>query len=153
MPNTYSQIYLQIVFSVRGRQNVIKEEFRDKLEKYISGIIANLHQKLYAIYCMPDHTHILVSVKPDIKVSDIVRDIKANSSRYLNENYFIRTRFQWQEGYGVFSYSHSSLKNVVEYVLNQKRYHQNKSFKEEYIHLLEAFQIDFNSVYLFEFYD
>ncbi len=90
MPNTYSQLYIQIVFAVKGRQSLIKEEFRDELQKYISGIIKEKKQKLYAIFCMPDHTHILVSIKPDIAISDLVRDIKANSSSFIKEKDFVK---------------------------------------------------------------
>src|SRR6476661_8398223 len=103
MANTYSQIYIQIVFTVKGRENLIKESFREELQKYISGIIANRNQKLFAIYCMPDHVHILISIKPDIAISDLVRDIKANSSSFIKEKGFIKN-FSWQEGYGAFSY-------------------------------------------------
>ena len=127
MPNTYSQLYVHIVFAVSGRQNLIRENFRIELQKYISGIISNLNQKLYAIYCMPDHVHI--SIKPDIKLSDLVRDIKANSSRFINEKKWIFGKFQWQEGYGAFS------------------------FREEYVELLRDFEINYKSEYLFEFLD
>jgi len=153
MPNTYSQLYIQIVFTVKERQNLIKEEFRIELEKYISGIISNLHQKLYAIYCMPDHVHILVSIRPDIKISDLVRDIKANSSRVMNERIIKNGKFQWQEGYGAFSYSKSSLENVVNYILHQPEHHKKQTFRDEYLELLKRFEIDFKSECLFEFYD
>jgi putative transposase len=153
MPNTYAQLYIQLVFSVKGRQNLIHENHREELEKYISGIIANLNQKLYAIYCMPDHVHILVSIKPDIRISDLVRDIKANSSRFINEKKWIAGKFQWQEGFGAFSYSGSQLKNVVNYILNQPEHHKTKSFREEYLSLLNEFGIEYKTEYLFEFYD
>ena len=106
MPNTYSQLYIQIVFAVKGRKAFIKESFREELQKYISGIIAEKKQKLYAIYCMPDHTHILVSIKPDIAISDLVRDIKSNSSSFIKEKEFVKD-FSWQTGFGAFSYSKS----------------------------------------------
>jgi REP element-mobilizing transposase RayT len=104
MSNTYSQLYIQIVFAVKGRQAFIKEDFREELQKYISGIIAEKKQKLYAIYCMPDHTHILVSMKPNIAISDLVRDIKSNSSSFMKEKEFAKD-FSWQTGFGAFSYS------------------------------------------------
>jgi len=153
MPNTYAQLYVQVVFTVRGRQNLIREEFRIELEKYISGIISNLHQKLYAIYCMPDHVHVLISIKPDVRIADIVRDIKANSSRFINEKKWLKSKFQWQEGYGVFSYSHSSLQSVVSYILNQPAHHQTKTFRQEYLEFLDRFEIEYNPAYLFEFYE
>ena len=152
MPNTYSQIYIQIVFAVKGRQAFIKENFREELQKYISGIIAQKKQKLYAIYCMPDHTHILVSIKPDIAISDLVRDIKANSSSFIKEKEFVKD-FSWQSGFGAFSYSKSQSKNVVDYILNQPEHHKKKTFKEEYIDFLQKFEIEYDEKYLFEFYD
>jgi REP element-mobilizing transposase RayT len=152
MPNTYTQLYIQIVFAVKGRQAFIKENFREELQKYISGIIAEKKQKLYAIYCMPDHTHILVSMKPDIAVSDLVRDIKANSSSFIKEREFVKD-FAWQTGFGAFSYSKSQSLNVVDYILNQPQHHKNETFKEEYLEFLQKFEIEYDEQYLFEFYN
>ena len=152
MSNTYSQIYIQIVFAVKGRQAFIKENFREELQKYISGIIAQKKQKLYAIYCMPDHTHILVSMKPDIAISDLVRDIKSNSSSFIDDKKFVKN-FSWQSGFGAFSYSKSQSENVVDYILNQPEHHKKKTFKEEYIDFLQKFEIEYDEKYLFEFYD
>ena len=106
MPNTYSQLYIQIVFAVKGRQNFINESFRQELQKYMSGIIGARNQKLYAIYCMPDHTHILASLKPNISISDLTGTIKSNSSSFIKEKHFAKN-FAWQEGFGAFSYSKS----------------------------------------------
>nr|WP_317165988.1 IS200/IS605 family transposase [Spirosoma arboris] len=119
MANTYSQIYIQIVFAVKGRENLIRESFRDELEKYICGIVTGKNQKALAIYCMPDHTHLLISVKPTISISDLVRDIKANSSGLINDRRFVKNKFHWQEGFGAFSYSKSHLDNVTKYILSQ----------------------------------
>jgi putative transposase len=152
MPNTYSQLYIQIVFAVKGRKAFIKEHFREELQKYISGIITKQKQKLYSIYCMPDHTHILVSIKPEIAISDLVRDIKSNSSSFIKEKEFVKD-FAWQTGFGAFSYSKSQSKNVVDYILNQPQHHKKKTFKEEYIQFLEKFEIEYDEKYLFEFYD
>jgi putative transposase len=151
MPNTYSQLYIQIVFAVKGRQHFIQESFREELQKYISGIIANKGQKLYAIYCMPDHVHVLVSIKPDCKISDLVRDIKANSSSFIQEKINAH-EFRWQEGYGAFSYSKSQLENVTNYILNQHEHHRTKTFHDEYVEFLRLFEIDYKDEYLFEFY-
>lgn len=153
MPNTYSQIYLQIVFAVKGRKCFIKESFREELQKYITGIVNNNKQKLYAIYCMPDHTHILISIKPDIKISDLVRDIKSNSSSFIKVKKLAISKFSWQEGYGVFSYSKSQAQKVVSYILNQPEHHKKESFKSEYLKFLEKFGIDYDERYLFEFYE
>ena len=153
MSNTYSQIYIQIVFAVKGRECFIKESFREELQKYMAGIIANKKQKLYSIYCMPDHTHILVSMKPDMPISDLARDIKANSSSFIKEKKFVNSLFSWQEGFGAFSYSKSQAKDVVDYILNQPEQHSKIKFKEEYLNLLNDFGIEYNEKYLFEFYD
>lgn len=153
MPNTYSQIYIQIVFAVKSRQCFIKESFREEVQKYMAGIIANKKQKLYAIYCMPDHTHILVSMKPDIAVSDLVRDIKANSSSFVKEKKWGNNLFAWQEGFGAFSYHKSQAKDVVNYILNQSGHHRKVTFKEEYLGFLREYEIEYDEKYLFEFYD
>lgn len=153
MANTYSQIYIQIVFAVKGRECFIKESFREELQKYMSGIISNKKQKLYAIYCMPDHIHILVSMNPDISVSDLARDIKANSSSFIKEKKFVHSLFSWQEGFGAFSYSKSQAPNVVNYILNQPEHHRRETFRVEYLNLLNDFGIEYNEKYLFEFYD
>ena len=152
MPNTYSQIFIQLVFAVKGRQNFIKEPFREEVQKYIAGIIANNKQKLYAIYCMPDHTHILVSMNPDMSISELTRNIKANSSSFLKEKNFV-DQFSWQTGFGAFSYSKSQVDDVVRYILNQPGHHQKQTFQKEYVDFLNKFEIEHDEKYLFEFYD
>jgi len=152
MPNTYSQIFIQLVFAVKGRQNFIQESFREELQKYMAGIITNNKQKLYAIYCMPDHTHILVSMNPDISISDLTRNIKANSSSFLKEKAFVN-QFSWQTGFGAFSYSKSQVDQVVKYILNQPSHHAIQTFRQEYFDFLKKFEIEYNEKYLFEFYD
>ena len=152
MPNKYSQLYIQIVFAVKGRRNFVKEIFREELQMYISGIIREKKQKLYAIYCMPDHTHILVSIKPDIAISDLVRDIKSNSSLFIKDKKFVN-EFAWQQGFGAFSYSKSQVQNVVNYILNQPEHHKKKTFREEYVEFLEKFEIEYDQKYLLEFYE
>jgi putative transposase len=151
MPNTYSQLYIQIVFAVKGRQHFIKESIREEVQKYITGIITNKGQKVFAIYAMPDHIHILISIKPDCKISDLVRDIKANSSSFVQEKLSMSS-FRWQEGFGAFSYAKSQIDNVVNYILNQENHHKQKTFKEEYVDFLNKFDIDYKDEYLFEFY-
>lgn len=153
MPNTYTQIYIQIVFAVKGRENLISKKNRDELQKFMTGIITNRGQKLLAIYCMPDHTHVLVGLKSTIAVSDLARDIKTGSSKFINDQKWVRGKFNWQEGFGAFSYSKSQLDNVINYILNQEEHHHKKTFKEEYIELLEKFEIEYNEKYLFEFLD
>ncbi|MBA2330549.1 MAG: IS200/IS605 family transposase [Flavisolibacter sp.] len=151
MPNTYSQLYIQIVFAVKGRKHFIKESIREEVQKYITGIVSNKGQKVLAIYSMPDHIHILISMSPDCKISDLVRDIKANSSSFVQEKISMSS-FRWQEGYGAFSYAKSQIDNVVNYILNQQNHHKQKTFKEEYVDFLNNLDIIYKEEYLFEFY-
>ncbi len=125
MPNTYTQLYIQIVFAVKGRQSLISKNNREELHKFITGIIKNREQKLLSIFCMPDHIHLLVSIKPSVSISDLVRDIKAGSSKFINEQNWIKGKFSWQEGFGAFSYSRSQIDNVANYILNQEKHHNN----------------------------
>ena len=150
MANTYTQIYIQIVFAVKGRQNLIAKENREELHKFITGIVTNRGQKLFAVFAMPDHVHILVSIGPTILISDLVRDIKAGSSKFINDKKWINGKFNWQEGYGAFSYSKSSVDSVVKYILNQEEHHQKKKFKDEFLDLLEKFEIEYDQKYLFD---
>ena len=152
MGNTCTQICVQIVFAVKGRKNFIQECFREDVQKYMAGIIEKKRQKLYAMYCMPDHVHILVSLSPETSISDLVRDVKANSSKYLNEQFLLGCSFSWQAGFGAFSYAKSQTQRVVNYITNQKEHHRRKTFKEEYLEFLVKFEIEYNKRYLFEFY-
>lgn len=149
MANTYTQIYIQIVFAVEGRQNLIPKEHREELHKFITGIVANRSQKLFAIFAMPDHVHILVSISPNILISDLVRDIKAGSSKFINDSKWINGNFNWQKGYGAFSYSKSGIDNVVKYILNQETHHRKKTFKDEYLDFLKKFEIEYDEKYVF----
>lgn len=150
MPNTYSQIYIQVVFAVKGRENLISKNNREELHKYITGIIQKRDQKLLSIFCMPNHTHILIGLKPSISVSDMVRDIKTGSSNFINEQKWIKGKFSWQEGFGAFSYSRSQIDNVIKYILNQEEHHKTVSFKDEYIDFLKKFDIEYDEKYLFD---
>lgn len=150
MANTYTQMYIQIVFAVKRRQNLIQKKWKDELHKYICGIVNGKGQKVYAIGGVEDHIHLLVSIKPNIAISDLVRDIKANSSKWINENEFVSGKFQWQEGFGAFSYAQSQLDNVIAYINNQEQHHQKKTFKGEYLTLLQKFDIEYDEKYLFD---
>ncbi len=150
MPNTYTQLYIQIVFAVKGRENLISKGNREELHKYITGIVQNRDQKLLSIFCMPDHVHLLISIKPTISISDLVRDIKAGSSKFINDSKWIKGKFNWQEGFGAFSYSKSQIDTVVNYILNQEEHHKKINFKDEYIDFLKKFEIEYNEKYLFE---
>ena len=153
MANTYTQLYVQYVFSVKGRQNLIKEHFRDELEKVMSGIVANQKCKTYAIYCNPDHTHIFVGMHPTMSPSKLMEQVKSGSSKWLNQKQYISGKFSWQNRFGAFTYSKSHIDKVVKYILNQPEHHKKQSFKEEYLLLLQKFEIQYDSKYLFEWYN
>jgi REP element-mobilizing transposase RayT len=150
MSNTYTQIYIHIIFSVKGRQNLIQKNWRDELHKYICGIINGKDEKVYAIGGIADHIHLLVSIKPNISISDLVRDIKANSSKWINEKQMVVGKFQWQEGFGAFSYSQSQIDTVIAYINNQEKHHEKNTFKDEYLDLLRKFNVEYNEKFLFE---
>ena len=150
MANTYTQIHIQIVFAVEGRQNLLLAEHNNELQKYITGIVSGQNQKLLAINNMPDHVHLLIGLRADLSLSELVRDIKANSSRFINEKRWIRGRFSWQEGFGGFSYSRSQIDAVIRYIRDQQRHHMRRTFREEYLELLRKFQIEFDERYIFK---
>ena len=153
MPNTYTQLLTQLVFAVKGRQNLIEEPSREKIEKFICGTATTRKHKPLAIYCMPDHLHFLVGLSPDQSISDMVKEIKMSSNDFINNGHLTKQKFYWQEGFGAFSYSRSALDNVVKYILNQKEHHKKKTFREEYLDYLQKFEIAYEEKYLFEFYD
>ena len=153
MAHTFSQIYIQTVFAVNGRLSLITSDFKDELHKYITGIITKQNQKLIRINGMADHLHILIGLKPTMALSNLVRDIKSDSSEWINKNRLVRGKFAWQEGYGAFSYGHSQLDMIVRYIMDQEKHHERRSFRDEYLTLLRKFEIDFKDEYVFEFYD
>jgi putative transposase len=153
MPNTYSQIYVQIVFAVKGRQSLIPVQNREELHKFITGIVQNRQQKLLSIFCMTNHTHIFIGLQPSIAISDLVRDIKAGSSKFINDSGWLKSKFNWQEGFGAFSYSKSQIDTVVRYILNQEAHHKRQTFKEEYLDFLKKFEVNYDDRYLFEWID
>lgn len=150
MSSTYSQIYIQVVFAVKGRQSLIQDSWEEELYKYITGIVQNKGQKMLAINGMSDHIHILIGMRPSCNLSDLVREIKKSSNGFINEKKFCPFKFEWQEGYGAFSYSHSALDKVIRYIANQKEHHHKKSFREEYVDFLKKFEVEFKEEYLFE---
>ncbi len=153
MAGTFSQLYIQIVFAVKGRENLIAKSWQTDLHKYIAGIIKGKGQKPIIVNGMPDHIHAFVGLKPVMPIADLVRDIKNNSSNFINDQKFVKDKFSWQEGYGAFSYSHSHIGKVYEYILNQEYHHQKKTFKQEYYNFLKKFQIEYDEKYLFEWYE
>ena len=152
MAGSYSQIYLQYVFAVKGRQNLLQKPWREEVFKYISGIIKGKNQKPIIVNGVSDHVHVFVGLKPAMPIPDLIRDIKNNSSNFINENKWVNGKFSWQEGYGVFSYSHSQIDNVYRYIANQEAHHEKKTFKDEYIDFLVKSGIDYDERYLFEMY-
>lgn len=152
MANTYTQISIQIVFAVKGRENLIASEWRDSLHRYIAGIVKEYATPL-AVGGWKDHVHVFVGLPPTISVAEFVQKVKANSSRWINEQHFVKGKFQWQQGYGAFSYSKAQLEAVVNYVVDQERHHGLKTFQQEYTEILADFDIALDRQYLFEFYD
>jgi putative transposase len=150
MANTYTKIYLQLVFSPRRRENLIPAKHRQELHKYTTGVIQNRKHKLLAIKFMPDHVHILIGYQPSQPLPDLLRDIKANTSKFINEKGWLPGRFQWQEGYGAFSYSYSEISKVINYINTQEEHHRKAPFKDEYLKLLERFDVEYDPEYLFD---
>jgi putative transposase len=153
MPNTYSQITIQLIFAVKNRDSMITPVFREPLHQYITGIIKNQNQKLLSINSVADHLHLLIGQTPNCCLSDLVREIKSESSRHINENKLSKCRFYWQEGFGAFSYSRSQRDTVIQYIVNQEKHHKKKTFREEYLDFLNKFEIEFKNEYLFEFFE
>ena len=151
MPNTFSQIYLQFVFAVQHRQCVIPSAHKEEIHKYMTALVQNRKSKMLAINSMPDHIHIFVGFKPNVLISDFVKEIKVESNNFINNKDWIKGKFSWQEGYGVFSYSHSQIGSVIRYVQNQEKHHQKKTFRQEYLEFLEKFDVPFDEKYLFDF--
>ena len=153
MANTFSQITMQLIFAVKNRESLITPGLREPLHKYISGILKNQNQKLLIVNSMPDHIHILIGQSPSISLSDLVREIKSESSRFINENKLSKFKFYWQEGFGAFSYSRSQREIVVNYILNQEAHHKKKTFKEEYLDFLKKFEVEYDERFLFDFFE
>ena len=150
MANTYTQIHIQIVFTVQNRDCVILKSWRDELFKYITGIVQNNKHKLLAINGMPDHVHILIGYRPTQSLSDLIQDIKGSSSKWINEKRFVHGRFSWQEGYGAFSYAKTDLPKIIDYIQHQHEHHIRKTFLEEYLELLKEFDIDYDDRFVFK---
>lgn len=153
MANTYTQIYLHLVFAVKNRQNLISDKIREDLHKYITGIVQNRNQKMLAINSMPDHIHILIGFGTSVTIADLVHDIKIASTKFINSNENSIGKFAWQTGYGAFSYARSQLDDIVKYIGNQEIHHKKRTFKEEYIRFLEKYAVDYDLKYVFDWFD
>jgi REP-associated tyrosine transposase len=150
MANTYSRIYIQIVFAVEARQGLIQKQNKEELHQYITGIITERDQKLLAVHCMPDHTHVLVGLRPSMAVSDLARDVKTGSTNFINQKRWVLGRFSWQEGFGAFSYGHSQLTRIMNYIRNQERHHAKMTFREEYVQFLKKYEIAHEERFIFK---
>lgn len=150
MANTYTQIHIQAVFAVHNRKSLINPKWKDELYKYITGIIQNYDHKVLAINGMSDHIHILMGLRPTQSLSDLMKQVKQDSSKWINQKGFIDGKFSWQAGYGAFSYSKSQLSNVIDYIKNQEEHHRKKSFAEEYVAFLNAHGVDYDDRYVFK---
>jgi REP element-mobilizing transposase RayT len=150
MANTYTQIYIHIVFAVKNRDAMISRGWSERLRRYITGIVQNQGHKLIAVNTMPDHVHIFIGMKPDATLSDLVRDVKRDSTNFINNEIKPRGKFAWQEGFGAFSYSHAQIDSVVKYILNQEEHHRRRTFQEEYEELLREFAVQYDARYVFD---
>jgi putative transposase len=148
MANTFTQIYLQFIFAVENRISLIMPQWKDELYKYITGIVQNNKHKLIVVNGTADHIHVFVGYKPHQLIPDLLQDIKGDSSKWINAKRLVCGKFQWQEGYGAFSYSHSHIDRVVNYIKNQEVHHKRKSFKEEYLNFLKMFNIPYDEKYI-----
>ena len=150
MANTYSKIYIHIVFSVMARSNLINKNFREELHKYISGIIKRRGQKLLTINSVSNHIHLLCNTQPDCNISDLVRDVKSYSTKFINNKRWLNVKFYWQRGFGAFSYSQSQVDTIIHYIQNQEKHHKTKSYRTEYLEFLKKFEIEFDPRYVFD---
>ena len=151
MANTYTQLYVQMVFAVKGRRSLIQKEWKEELYKYITGIVQDNGHKMLRINGMPDHVHIFIGYDPNQTIPDLVETIKTDSNHFIKRKKFCRFKFNWQAGYGAFSYAHSQIDAVVKYIMNQEAHHRKRTFREEYLDMLRKFEVEFKDEYLFDF--
>jgi putative transposase len=152
-PGTFTQIYIQLVFSPLRRESLLNPEIRSRVFEYMSGVASHLKHKPIIINGMDDHVHLFLGLNPNLSVSETVKEIKRVSSVFINQHHFFRGKFEWQNGYGGFSYSHSHIGRVYDYILNQEIHHKKRTFREEYMDLLKKFEVRFEDQYLFEFFE
>jgi len=150
MANTYTKIHIQTVFAVQNRNCVIRKSWKEELYKYITGTIQNYDHKLLAINGMPDHVHLFFGMRTTQSISDLMKEVKGYSSKFINDNGFTKNQFSWQEGYGAFSYSKSDVDKVINYIKNQEKHHKTKTFTEEYLEFLHKFEIPYDERYIFK---
>ncbi len=153
MANSYTQLYIQLVFAVKRRQTLIHRDWEDHLYRYITGIVQDNKHKLIRINGMPDHIHIFIIYKPSQPLPQLVENIKTSSGKFIREMGYVKHGFNWQNGYGAFSYSKSHIEKVIQYIDNQKEHHKKKNFQQEYLQFLKMHEIEYDPKYLFEFND
>lgn len=153
MANTYTQLFIQIVYAVKGRQNMLPKHHHETLQKYTTAVVQNDGHKMLAVFYMPDHVHFLLGLNESIAISDMVLDVKRATTNFINEQNLTGSHFHWQKGFGAFSYSKSQVPDVINYILNQEKHHQNKTFRQEYLEFLQKFEVEYDEKYLFEFYE
>jgi REP element-mobilizing transposase RayT len=150
MANTYTQLHIQLVFAVKYRAALIQKEWKERLHQYITGIIQQNEHKMLQINSMPDHTHILIGMRPTQSLSSLVQNVKAESSKWIKDNKFCRSAFAWQEGFGAFSYSKSQVPDIISYIQNQEVHHKKETFLDEYCRLLKDFEVEYDEKYIFK---
>jgi len=150
MANTYHQVYIQVVFAVKYRKAILHTDWRNEVFAVIGNLINKTGCKAIIVNGVEDHVHCLLGLKPTVSISELMKTVKAKSSKYINDKRFLLNRFEWQEGYGAFSYSQSQIKEVYNYIAKQEEHHKKESFKEEYLNFLEKFEIPYEDCYLFD---
>ena len=150
MANTYHQVYIQVVCAVKYREAVIANEWRSKVFGVIGNLINETGCKTIIVNGVEDHVHCFLGLRPTVSISELMKTVKAKSSKYINDHNLTKSRFEWQEGYGAFSYSHSQIDAVYKYIANQEEHHKKQTFKEEYLDFLEKFEVPYDERYIFE---
>ncbi len=153
MANCYTQVNIHVVFAVKDRERILNDYLMEQTCKYMHGILINLKQFPLAIGGYKNHVHLFFEQYPTTALSDIVEKVKANSSKWINDHKMVIGHFEWQRGYGGFSYSRSQRSGVIRYIMNQEEHHKEMTFREEYLTMLKKFEIEFDDQYLFEFYE
>ncbi|UFH53577.1 IS200/IS605 family transposase [Spirosoma sp. KNUC1025] len=149
MPNTYTQLYVQTVFAVKHRHSLIRIIWKEDLYRYMTGIVQNQGHKLIAINGMPNHVHVFIGINPRQSISELMQYLKMDSAKWINEEKLTQGKFEWQSGYGAFSYGHSQIDSVVRYIQNQENHHRERTFLEEYVAFLQKFKVPYNERYIF----
>jgi putative transposase len=152
-PGVYTQLYIQLVFAVKYRDRLLKKEYRPEIFKYMSGIATNMKHKSIIINGVSDHVHVFLGLNPAVSISDTVYELKRSTSLFINEKKWFSRKFNWQEGYGAFSYSKSHIENVFNYIKNQEGHHRKQNFRDEYMAFLKKFEVEYDERFLFEFFD